>query len=219
MINEIVNKIRSNLLNSGISKNEVNAAFGLAINEDLKYISDLFETYSYWSQFYKKIDLSNLRYINMPEVVLDFYQNYEPKRLPMLNGDIKLLGLNALKEENSSAAPGMYLIKYGVITFATTIGGHAICLDLNEINDGEPRVIICENTYCSYNEDLNGVEIVNLLDDVSQRYGEDEPIMLSYELIKECLPEISRTFTGFLRNIADEVYINIEEEYLNNLYL
>lgn len=213
-INEIVNTIKLNLINEGISKNEVDTAFGFAQREDLKYISELFETYVSWSSYYQEFELNYLKNVTVPEVIINFYRNFEPKRLPILNGGINLLGLNAIKEENSSAAPGMYLIKYGVITFATTIGGNAICLDLNETSGGEPRVIICDYTFCSHNEDLSGVEIVNVPDAVSQRYDADEPIMLSYELIKECLPEVCKTFSGFLRNIAKKVYNNIEEEYL-----
>jgi len=46
---------------------------------------------------------------------------------------------------NSNLSQGAYLIKYGLITIATTISGNSICLDLNKVVNGEPRVVYANN--------------------------------------------------------------------------
>lgn len=210
----VVREIQNNLIRQGADKETVSEAFGNGQNEKLNYIKELYNTYSKYSQLYKEEDLQNLKNITTPHGILEFYENFEPKNLPILAGGITLLDLESIKNENSSAAPGMYLIKYGVIVFATTVGGHAICMDLNDIHNDEPCILICDYTFCSFNDDLAGVEVVNLPEDIANNYAPDEPIMLSYELIKKCLPEISKTFSGFIEGIANEIFSDIEKEYL-----
>lgn len=54
--------------------------------------------------------------------------------------------IEQIKYENFELTPGALLIKYGLITIATTTGGNVICLDLNIINNEEPRVVIAGKT-------------------------------------------------------------------------
>jgi hypothetical protein len=124
-----------------------------------------------------------------------------------LSGGIRLLDLEEMKVENSSAAPGMYLLKYGLLTIATTIGGHAICLDLNT---KQPCVVMADHAFCSYNDDLKLVECVLVPDEIAESYADDEPIVLSYALIKQCLPEIAASYQDFLLKLSNESYEDMD---------
>lgn len=212
--NEIVNKFKLNFIRDGISPNEANKAFGKANPADLEYLTDLFGTFSKSSTFYKEDDLESLKKYNVPDIVVDFYRNFEPQNLPALRGGVRLMALESIKEENSSASPGMYFIKYGLLTIATTIGGHVICLDLNQINNNEPSVVIADYSFCSYNDDLNVIECINVPDEIADSYSDDEPIILSYSLMKSCIPQIATSFSEFLTKLANEEYEDIETEYL-----
>lgn len=164
--------------------------------------------------FYKENDLENLKSFLIPETIGNFYRDFEPQNLPALSGGIRLLGLEQIKKENASAVPSMFLVKFGLLTVATTIGGNVICLDLNAIKNGEPRILIADHSFCSYNDDLNVVECVIVPDDIADNYSDDEPIVLTYNLIKSCLPQIADSFSDFLIKLANEEYIDIENEYL-----
>lgn len=214
-LNSTVQKIKKNLLRNGMGFAEVNEAFGVGEPSKLSYLTDLFRTFSYWSNFYKDDELEGLKKFTVPEVVLDFYRNFEPQYLPILNGGVNLLGLEAIKEENASAIPSMYLLKFGLLTMATTIGGNVICIDLNG-NSDDPRVVVADYTFCSFNEELNVIECINVSDSIADNYLDNEPIVLTYDLIKECLPQIANSFSQFLRKIAEEEFENIERDYLIN---
>lgn len=214
--NEIINKFKLNFIRDGISPNEANKAFGKANSADLEYLTDLCGTFSESSIFYKDDDLESLKKYTVPDTVVDFYCNFKPQNLPVLSGGIRLMALESIKEENSSASPSMYFIKYGLLTIATTIGGHVICLDLNKIDNNEPSVVIADYSFCSYNDDLNVIECINVPDEIADNYSDDEPIILSYSLIKSCLPQIATSFSEFLTQLSNEQYENIEAEYLLN---
>ncbi|NTU21999.1 hypothetical protein HPY28_16865 [Brevibacillus sp. HB1.2] len=124
------------------------------------------------------------------------------------------MNIESIKVENSSAVPSMYLLKFGLLTIATTIGGDASCLDLNSTNDSQLRVVIADQAFCSYNHDLKVVECVLVQDDIAEPYADDEPILLSYSLIKQCLPEIAPSFRAFLERLSNEAYETIEEGFL-----
>jgi hypothetical protein len=205
-------KIKLNSIKNGSHPNDIK--FGEAKISDLTYLTDLYDTYSYWSQFYRDNDLESLRGLKVPQSVVEFYAHFEPKSLPLLNGGIGLLDLAGIKEENSSGSPGLYLIKYGIITVATTIGGHSICLDINHLNDGEPRVIIIDYTFCTFNDDLDIIECLNGIEDIEKEYGDEEPIILSYEIVKKCCSEIAATFSEFLKKISNEEYPDLEDKYI-----
>lgn len=204
-------KIKSNLIKEGSHPDDIE--FGKAKQSDLSYLTDLYGTYSYWSEFYRDDALETLKNYKVPESVIEFYSNYEPKWLPILNGDIRLSDLEGIKDLNSSGPPGVYLIKFGIIAFATTIGGHSICMDLNQLNNGEPRIIIVDHTFCSYNEYYDQIECVNGVDVIEEEYG-DELIPLSYYVINKCWPEITATFSEFISKIANEEFSDIEDEFL-----
>lgn len=211
---KIIERFEQNIIRDGQEANEAKQAFGQAKPDDLNNITLLYETFTKCSAFYKENDLENLKSYSIPETIVTFYRDFEPQNLPALSGGIRLFGLEQIKEENASAAPSMFLVKFGLLTVATTIGGNVICLDLNAIKNDEPRVLIADHSFCSYNDDLDVVECIIVPDDIADNYSDDEPIVLTYNLIKSCLPQVADSFSDFLIKLANEEYVNIENEYL-----
>lgn len=210
----IIQRFEGNIIRHGLKPNEAKEAFGQANLKDLNNFTLLYETFAKWSAFYKEKNLENLKYYSIPETVVTFYREYEPQNLPALSGGIRLLTLDQIKEENATAIPSMFLIKYSLLTVATTIGGNVIYLDLNTIKNDEPRVLIADQSFCSYNDDLDVVECVIVPYEIAVNYSDDEPIVLTYDLIKSCLPRIADSFSDFLIKLANEEYEDIENEYL-----
>lgn len=211
---KVIERFEQNLIRDGHEADEAKQAFGQAKPDDLNNITLLYETFTKWSAFYKENDLEDLKSFLVPETIVTFYRDFEPQNLPALSGGIRLLGLEQIKEENASAAPSMFLVRFGLLTVATTIGGNVIWLDLNVIKNDEPRALIADHSFCSYNDDLNVVECVIVPDDIADNYSDDEPIVLTYDLIKSCLPQVADSFSDFLIKLANEDYENIENEYL-----
>ncbi|WP_167397446.1 SMI1/KNR4 family protein [Lysinibacillus mangiferihumi] len=211
---KIIERFEQNIIRDGLEANEAKEAFGQAKPDDLNNFTLLYETFAKWSAFYEEKDLENLKSYSIPETIVTFYRNFEPQNLPALSGGIRLLGLEQIKEENASAVPSMFFVKFGLLTVATTIGGNVICLDLNEIKNDEPSVLIADHSFCSYNDDLDVIECVIVPDDIADNYSDDEPIVLTYDLIKRCLPQVADSFSDFLNKLANEEYVDIENEYL-----
>ncbi|SHJ82917.1 SMI1 / KNR4 family (SUKH-1) [Clostridium cavendishii DSM 21758] len=176
--------------------------FEIAEDNDLEVISNLFKTYSFYNSIYEKEELEELKDITVPKKIIYFYKRFSPINGIDLGGDVFLLSLDDIKHENSELAPGALLIKYGVITFATTTGGNAICMDLNVLNDGEPRIIIVDKSV------FNGKIITLLSKGVMKQYD------LSYELIDKYAVEINKKFTVFIKMLIDN-QIDDVEEYLD----
>ncbi|MBU3218116.1 SMI1/KNR4 family protein [Clostridium estertheticum] len=211
---DIIAKIKGTFLKHGLEKEDINKFFRRAIDSELEYLTNLYVTYGFNSEFYNENNLENLKSIIIPKDVLNFYIENEPQNMPIFNSGVRLLSLKSIRDENCSGEPSGYLIKYGIITIATTIGGNVICLDLNELKNGETRVLIVDNNFCSYNEDLDCVEIINAPNDFIEKYGDDEPIELSYENIKKCVPEVAKSFSEFMYKLANDEYGNIEKMFL-----
>ncbi|GFZ31504.1 hypothetical protein CSC2_20300 [Clostridium zeae] len=210
----IIDKFKDTFLKSGLIKEDINILFGRAEDNELEYLIDLYKTLSTNSQFYNEDDLEDLKSIVIPKSIKTFYRENEPKNVPMLKSGVRLLSLRGIKEENSSGEPSLYLTKYGVIAIATTIGGNIICLDFNDISNDEPSVLIASNNFCAYNDELECIEIVDAPEDIIDEYEDDEPIELTYNNLKRCLPQIAKTFSEFMCKLAYDEYGNIEKEYL-----
>ncbi|MCB2362494.1 SMI1/KNR4 family protein [Clostridium estertheticum] len=205
---EITDRIKSRMMENGWNSNDAQNSFGHAEKDKLNYLMDLHATFSYWSSVYNENDLEELKKYKVPQSVIEFYQDYEPKGNIPVFGGIVLFELETIKEYNSSFTTDGYLIKYGVITIGNTIGGNLICIDLNQINDGEPRVIGVDSNITMYNDDEQRIEFMG------GDYEEDV-ILLSYEVLKDNVPIIAKTFSEFLQNIASEnpEYKSIEAKY------
>lgn len=143
----------------------------------------------------------------MPESIIDFYKNYEPKEISYLGDGVRLADLEGIKEENSELSPGAYLIKYGLLTFATTIGGNAICMDLNHINNGEPRIVYADHTWFNFNRDERKVKFSFYHKDIPR-----DNIWFTTEL-NSYLPEIAKTFNQFMDRLSTDPNWDLEDYY------
>lgn len=167
--------------------------------EDLEVITNLFKTYSFSNSVYDEDELTNLSNYNVPEIVIDFYKKFSTLDGIDFGGDVNFLSLKGIKHENSELTPGALLIKYGLLTIATTTGGNVICLDLNSINDEEPRVVIADRTIFA------DKKIIVFKDGTMIKEN------LSYKVIKKYVVEINSTFTGFLEMLINEEIDDVEE--------
>lgn len=187
----------------------VDQAFGKCDEENINILSDLFGTFSYWSTVYYDEDdeLYNLKEYRVPETIINFYKNYEPKELDYLGDGVRLANLLGIKEENSSLSPGALLIRYGLLVFATTIGGNAICMDLNTNNNGEPKIIYADHTWFSFDESERKLKFTFNHCDIP-----DDIIWFDKNLIR-FLPQICNTFGEFIDKLSMNSEWDLEEYY------
>lgn len=165
--------------------------FGKADEEKLKYLTDLYSTFNYWTSIYLDDELETLMNYKVPQSVIEFYVQYEPKGIPTTEAGIYLLDLENIKDENSSDAGGGVLLKYGVITIATTIGGDLVCIDLNNMKNNEPKVVIIEHWECC-----------------------DVDCVKSYEDVCEIEHLVSESFSEFLWKLSGDEYEDFEDTFL-----
>lgn len=225
LYDEIINKFKNKIIKDGMDEQDLTYIFSKASNDEMEVLTDLYKTFSYWSSTYEDEELICLKNYKVPDKVLQFYKEYNPIGNPMIFGGINLFGLNSIKEYNSTAFPDSYLIKYGLIVIGNTIGGNLICLDLNSIINDEPRVIGVDHTivYCS--EEHGRPEIVarELSDEEIEQLEngtikeEELTEWLSYENLIKYTPEISKTFSEFLFDLANEdsKFEDIESSYFS----
>lgn len=207
----IINKIQNYLIKNGFDEDKINNAFSPCLDkEKLKPLTDLHNFFSYWSSVFYEEDgeLLALKNYKVPNNVISFYKSFEPGEIPQLGGGVDLLDLNGIKEENCNLSPGAYLIQYGLITFATTVGGNVICMDLNTINNGEPRIIYADKSWFLFNEQERKLEFSFYPFEIQE---EDE--FLTQSIIKKYMPEISSTFTEFLEMLCSEDEWDAEDYY------
>ena len=77
-------------------------------------------------------------------------------------------------------------------------------MDLNTINNGEPRIVYADRSYFFFDEKERVVRVSYELEDRG---------VLTKEVIQRELPEISQTFTKFLEGLALGEYEDIENFY------
>lgn len=148
---------------------------------------------------YDDYEMEELKNYKIPHKIIGFYEMYMPNEGVDLGADVGLLSLENIKRENIELSPGSFLIKYGILTFASTTGGNAICMDLNVIKDGEPQIIIADHSI------FNGRQITIYENGVRTK------MELSYEAIKKYTVKVSDTFTEFLKIVIDEIISDIED--------
>ena len=197
-INNIIMKLKKKIINN-ISCDDLSGLVKVATGQDLEVITNLFKVYGKDNSVYSEDELMVLRNYNVPKRVVDFYQGFRPISSIDLGADVILLSLEEIKVENTELAPGALLIKYGLLTIASTTGGNAICLDLNRITNEEPRIVIADSTIFSSQQVTIFKEGIMINEE------------LSYEVIQKYVIEINKTFTGFLEMIINDEINDIED--------
>jgi len=144
--------------------------------------------------------------------IIDFYREYQPNNLPMLDSYVRLLGIDAIMLENTNGEPGKYLAEYGVYVFAVTVGGNVLCIDTNDYTeDGDASVLIADSSFCSYNQYHNCVEIGIVPKELRSEMLGQGVIKLNYQNIKKCLTSIESSFYVFMEKLSNNEYDDIEE--------
>lgn len=184
----VVSNIKKMFENKDIES--VENLFGIATEAQLKQLRELMG-----SDAYK---------------VIEFYESYQPIDVPMLPCYLSLLDIDSIIEENTYGEPGKYLAKYGVFTFGVTVGGNVVCIDTNNVNNGDPVVLIADSGFCYYDEDEDEVVVALIPDEVEDKFDLSEETILDYESIKLCLKEISHSFVDFLIKLSEGQYDDIE---------
>lgn len=142
--------------------------------------------------------------------VIEFFTKFQPNNLPMTESYVSLLNIEKIIAENA-VEPGEFLAEYGVYVIAVTAGGNAVCVDTNNMTDGDPSVLIADSGFCAYNDSLGCVEITVAPDEVLDELDDDEILPLNYENIVRCLPQIEESFTEFMSKLSVNEYDDIEE--------
>jgi hypothetical protein len=204
LFEEIVKSIEAQITVDENCRDDKGHLFKKPSEKELEVLTNLYQTYSHSSSVYNEEELETLKSYTLPEKVVEFYKEFSPSVGIFLDCGVTLLSLEDIKRENSEFAPGAYIVKYGVVTIATTTGGNAICIDLNALTDGEPGVLIADQSI------LNSNYITVFPNGVIQEYE------LSYEVIRKFAPEISNTFTGFLKMLANREVDDVEN-YLSEI--
>ena len=87
-----------------------------------------------------------------------------------------------------------------------------ICIDINNVIDGDAAVYIADSNFCAYNDDLEMVEIVWPSEEFIEIVGDnDEPIELTYENALLCMKKVEDSFICFLEKLSRNEYEDLEE--------
>jgi hypothetical protein len=85
--------------------------------------------------------LSELRALEFPEAVIEFYEQYEPSRCA--EGQVRLWPIDDIVIENRQGVPGIGVHPHGYAVFATTMSGDAYCFNSNKLDGaGEPEIVL-----------------------------------------------------------------------------
>ena len=93
-----------------------------------------------------------------------------------------------------------------------------MCIDTNDVKDGDASVLLADHDFCSYNEFYDGVEISiapkEVMEGYINKYKENpdcDILRLNYPNIKRCLLQIEDSFFEFMRKLSMNEYEDIEE--------
>jgi hypothetical protein len=126
----------------------------------------------------KPEDIERVRAAGFPQELIEFYADHEPdpdKHCAELEQRIWCVA-KAL-EENTDAVPGIGLFPHGYVVFASTMSGHAYCIDTNtSAPDGQHPVVLFPHDSideCTELPDIKAsrVEVASSLDDFLLRFG------------------------------------------------
>lgn len=153
--------------------------------------------------------LTNLFGRNVRKII-EFYKEYQPNNIPMLDSYVQLIDIDKIILENTVSEPGKYLAEFGVFVFAVTVGGNLVCIDTNDCEDGDASILIADSIFCSYNKHHDCIEIGIVPDELINELMEDGIIRLNYSNIKKCLTKIESSFFTFMNKLSNNEYDDVE---------
>lgn len=195
--------------NSDVDEEQCAPFFEKATDEEIKTLTALYDTCVSGSPVWKKEDLTELKEIKIPSQLIQFYQELNPVNAPMNNAGITLADLAGIKEEYLALAPGCYMIKWGFLVIATTIGGDPVLIDLN---DAALPVYIADHTLLMGDGSCEGNKVYfpDPTDELNEEYGK-ELVPVTYKNIKKCMLLIEDRFDVFMDKLSCDEYDDLEE--------
>lgn len=141
---------------------------------------------------------------------IDFYANLQPYNLSMMNCYASLCDIQHIIEENIELAPGAYLSKLGIFVFGVTIGGNSVCIDTNNMQNGDPCVLIIDQSFLYCDEDDDEVEIANLPSYIDESKLSNEDYEFTYENVRKFVYKLEDRFTDFIEKFSRDEYEDLE---------
>ncbi|MDO5406326.1 MAG: hypothetical protein Q4F28_03215 [Eubacteriales bacterium] len=181
------------------------------MNQIIDNFSEIFKREDLFSHA-TETEISQLKKLFGEKVnkVIEFYCKYQPNNFPMSKSYVQLIDIDKIIIENTIGEPGKFMAEYGVYVFALTVGGNVLCIDTNDVHDGDANVLIADSNFCSYNETHNCVEIGVAPEEVVQHLGEGEILVLNYANMTKCLKKIENSFLTFMLKLSKNEYDDIE---------
>ncbi len=184
--------------------------FAPSTQEKMEVLTELYRVCASCSAIWTEKDIAPLRDLKIPDPLLAFYREMEPINAPMNEAGLYLADLDRIRQEYSQLEPGCYLIKFGLLVIAATIGGNPILVDLYDEN---APVFICDYQLLSCDKKDGQVNLSfpfpsQVLQD---RYGA-EVIPVNRNTLLECLTPIEKSFEEFITKLsADEYECDLED--------
>lgn len=144
---------------------------------------------------------------------IEFYKNLQPYDLPMLDCCASLCDIEHIIEENTELAPGAYLSKLGIYVFGGMVGGDVVCIDVNDMQKGDPCVLIIDHTFLYFDEDTDEVEIAYVSPRAEDKVDENDPHCydFTYENVRKYVYKLEDRFTDFIEKYSKNEYDDFEE--------
>ena len=143
---------------------------------------------------------------------IDFYKDSQPNQIPNYKSYSTLLNIDRIIEENTELVPGAILSKIGIFVFAVTIGGDAVCIDTNDMKDGDPVVLIIDHSLFYFDTDdyEEEIEIANLPSYIDEDDFTDEDFEFNYENVRKFVYKIEDSFVEFIKKYSQNLYDDFE---------
>lgn len=121
----------------------------------------------------------------LPNEFLEVYSNMMPEHEIEIK-DIVIYPMSRIKEENFNCIPGVNIYPLGFFTFASTLEGDAICIDLND----EKRAVY----QCSHSLLANG-------ETISFYMNQMVSLEFCYENIIRCSVKLANSYVEFTKKL------------------
>ena len=194
-----ISKFKKMLKGKGLAEVEIEVALRKAKDIDIRVLENLYKSMAEVSIVYSTDELEDIKKYSIPQEIVEFYRENEPNNLPYISGHIDLLSIKEIRYVNTTTSPSAYLLKYGLLTIAMTGEGDVILMDLNNINDGQPRILFGAVSWFNFNEMLRKVSISAYTLGLSNVY-------LSDIIINNKLPVMEESFYDFIIGLSEEKY-------------
>lgn len=143
-----------------------------------------------------------------------FYAEYCPQKVTGFHkADVRFLNMEGIMREAEEMAPGCFLKDFGIFVFATTVGGHALLIDTNDVKDGDPRVLGIDRNFIY--EDFDNPEKIRIdetfVSKESEEYFSDGETEASLENVRRGAIELEGSFVRFLQKLSNDQYDDAEK--------